>query len=88
MITLLVVLLPLIGYSRKTRKIHEAQAKRARYTRIEKCACGSGKPAATCTHGNAAPRSRSYVANGHRWCSHCSSLWRDGRCVNVRCPHH
>jgi hypothetical protein len=88
MITVLIGWGLLIGYSRKTRKIHDAQSARARRTRVEKCACGSGKPAVTCTHGLAGRNARSFEANGRRWCAHCSSLWRDGSCVNVRCPNH
>jgi hypothetical protein len=87
MIVVLIGVALLIGESRKTRKIHEAQSARARVTRIPKCPCGSGKPTATCNHGLAG-RARTFEANGRTWCSHCSSLWRDGSCVNVRCPNH
>jgi len=86
MIIMLVGLALFIGESRKTRRIHEAQAKRARYTRVDKCG-GCKKSLLACTCGQT-PQSPTFAANGRLWCSLCSSLWRGGHCANTRCRAH
>lgn len=86
MIILLVGWALFIGESRKTRKIHEAQSRRARTTRIDKCG-GCKKSVLACTCGQTRSCA-TFSANGRLWCSACSSLWRAGHCTNVRCAAH